>query len=68
MLSIYIDPSDKPERRYEKYHQVYKARLDPLFFVIEELNIDILEAEVLWGNDLKKLVYEMFRHLRELQV
>ncbi len=56
------------ERRYEEYHKAYKARLDPLFLVIEELNIDILEAEALWGNDLKKLVYEVFRHLRELQV
>lgn len=68
MLSIYIDLSDTPEIKHEKYHQAYKSRMDPLFSVIEKLNIDILEAEVLWGNDLRKLVFEMFRHLRELQV
>lgn len=68
VISAYIDPSDTPEKKHEKYHQIYKTRIDPLFSVIEELNVDILEAEVLWGNSLKELVYEMFRHLRELQV
>lgn len=56
------------DRRYEEYHKAYKDRLDPLFLVIEQLNIDILEAEALWWNQLKKFVYEIFRHLRELQV
>lgn len=56
------------ERSYEEYYKVYKDRLDPLTLITEQLNVDILEAEVLWWNELKKLVYELFRHLRELQV
>ena len=56
------------ERKYEENYKAYKSRLDPLFLITEQLNVDILEAEVLWWNDLKKLVYEMFNHLRALQV
>lgn len=72
---LYVDFSEEDlrlksdsERKYEEYYKAYKARLAPLSLIVEELNIDILEAEALWWNKLKKLVYEIFRQLRELQV
>lgn len=72
---LYVEMSEEDlkiksesERKYEENYKAYKARLDPLFLITEQLSVDILEAEVLWWNDLKKLVYDIFRVLRKLQV
>lgn len=56
------------QENYEAFFHVYKNRLEPLKDAIQEFDVAALEAEVLWGDEIKKITDEIRSCLQSLRI
>ncbi|HQO21318.1 MAG TPA: hypothetical protein PLA03_13335 [Acidobacteriota bacterium] len=61
-----VNMEDK-ESRWKADAAVYQVRLDKLNNSIAEFNAAIIEAEVLWGQDIKTLAKPLFKKIGQLK-
>ncbi len=68
-------PSDYPcpqaataEQKAQALNYVYRNRWEPVREALQELETHVLEAEALWGGDIRAKTDELRQYARELQV
>ncbi len=59
---------DDEQIRMKGRMNAYNKRFTTLTEVREKLLVDIIEAEVLWGVKIRELIYDLFLHLRQLEI
>ena len=60
--------SRTPEQEANGYAHVFKRRWEPLSPAIEELELNVIEAEILLGKDVANATKEFMQNIRRLQV
>ncbi|MNF70528.1 hypothetical protein D3C84_524390 [compost metagenome] len=60
--------SRTPEQEANGYAHVFKKRWEPLSPAIEEIELNMIEAEILLGKDVAQATKEFMQHVRRLQV
>ncbi|WP_421339708.1 hypothetical protein [Aeromonas veronii] len=63
------DPMNKsPEYKAQALSYVFSNRWKPVVNAVQELEAQALEAEALWGGEVKKLVHDLMKNAQLLRV
>ncbi|HEH9416839.1 TPA: hypothetical protein SIA31_000834 [Aeromonas sobria] len=63
------DPMNKsPEYKAQAWSYVFSNRWKPVVNAVQELEAQALEAEALWGGEVKKLVHDLMKNAQLLRV